>query len=211
MEATRCSKPCFGSKPGPPRCCFLFSRRLSSSGSCSAREEDSVASVPRSPRNPKHCSHCRRRHRVGCRAAAADHSLAGNGNWVINTFLSDTLIWQTEFQQWITQKINDPMTSSAIGLLIQRVQFGSAFWALTGWGAKACRVADGEGLPHPDQSRRQQRHPDFQRARLLGKMAMLECRSGERLTRGRRRRGPDCHGFHFLGIIGLTDKEGGPA
>jgi hypothetical protein len=49
------------------------------------------------------------------------------GNWVINTFLSDTLIWQTEFQQWITQKINDPMTSSAIGLLIQRVQFGSAF------------------------------------------------------------------------------------
>ena len=60
------------------------------------------------------------------------------GNWIINTFLSDTLIWQTEFQQWITQKINDPMTSSAIGLLIQRVQFGSAFLGfLTGWGAKA--------------------------------------------------------------------------
>jgi hypothetical protein len=49
------------------------------------------------------------------------------GNWVINTFLSDTLIWQTEFQQWITEKIRDPTTSSAIGLLIQRVQFGSAF------------------------------------------------------------------------------------
>jgi hypothetical protein len=61
----------------------------------------------------------------------------GAGNWVINTFLSDTLIWQTEFQQWITQKINDPMTSSAIGLLIQRVQFGSAFLGfLTGWSAK---------------------------------------------------------------------------
>jgi hypothetical protein len=59
------------------------------------------------------------------------------GNWVINTFLSGTLIWQTEFQQWITQKINDPMTSSAIGLLIQRIQFGSAFLGfLTGWCAK---------------------------------------------------------------------------
>jgi hypothetical protein len=59
------------------------------------------------------------------------------GNWVINTFLSDTLIWQTEFQQWITEKIQDPTTSSAIGLLIQRVQFGSAFLGfLTGWSAK---------------------------------------------------------------------------
>jgi hypothetical protein len=59
------------------------------------------------------------------------------GNWLINTFLSDTLIWQTEFQQWITQRIEDPTTSSAIGLLIQRVQFGSAFLGfLSGWGAK---------------------------------------------------------------------------
>ena len=59
------------------------------------------------------------------------------GNWVINTFLSDTLIWQTEFQQWITEKIQDPMTSSAIGLLIQRVQFGSAFLGfLSGWSTK---------------------------------------------------------------------------
>jgi hypothetical protein len=59
------------------------------------------------------------------------------GNWVINTFLSDALIWQTEFQQWITQKIQDPTTSSAIGLLIQRVQFGSAFLGfLSGWGTK---------------------------------------------------------------------------
>ena len=59
------------------------------------------------------------------------------GNWVINTFLSVTLIWQTEFQQWMTQKITDPMTSSAIGLLIQRIQFGSAFLGfLSGWGAK---------------------------------------------------------------------------
>jgi hypothetical protein len=59
------------------------------------------------------------------------------GNWVINTFLSDTLIWQTEFQQWITEKIQDPTTSSAIGLLIQRVQFDSAFLGfLSGWGTK---------------------------------------------------------------------------
>ena len=59
------------------------------------------------------------------------------GNWIINTFLSDTLIWQTEFQQWITQKIDDPTTSYAIGLLIQRVQFGSAFLGfLSGWSAK---------------------------------------------------------------------------
>jgi hypothetical protein len=59
------------------------------------------------------------------------------GNWVINTFLSMTLIWQTEFQQWITQKIADPLTSSAIGLLIQRIQFGSAFLGfLSGWVAK---------------------------------------------------------------------------
>jgi hypothetical protein len=59
------------------------------------------------------------------------------GNWMINTFLSATLIWQTEFQQWITQKISDPMTSSAIGLLIQRIQFGSAFMGfLSGWCAK---------------------------------------------------------------------------
>jgi hypothetical protein len=59
------------------------------------------------------------------------------GNWLINTFLSDTLIWQTQFQQWITQKIEDPTTSSAIGLLIQRVQFGSAFLGfLSGWAAK---------------------------------------------------------------------------
>jgi hypothetical protein len=59
------------------------------------------------------------------------------GNWLINTFLSDTLIWQTEFQQWITQKIDDPTTSSAVGLLIQRVQFGSAFLGfVSGWCAK---------------------------------------------------------------------------
>src|SRR5262245_54160447 len=59
------------------------------------------------------------------------------GNWIINTFLSDTLIWQTEFQQWITQKIEDPTTSSAIGLLLQRVQFGSAFLGfLSGWACK---------------------------------------------------------------------------
>jgi hypothetical protein len=45
--------------------------------------------------------------------------------------------WQTQFQQWITQKIEDPTTSSAIGLLIQRVQFGSAFLGfLSGWAAK---------------------------------------------------------------------------
>src|SRR5262249_34999725 len=37
------------------------------------------------------------------------------GNWIINTFLSDTLIWQTEFQQWITQKIDDPTTSPSLG------------------------------------------------------------------------------------------------
>lgn len=92
----------------------------------------------------------------------------GAGNWVINTFLSDTLIWQTEFQQWITQKINDPMTSSAIGLLIQRVQLGSAFLGfLTGWGAKALveflmgkgyhtKINVNDGLRHP---------PDFQQAR----------------------------------------------
>jgi hypothetical protein len=59
------------------------------------------------------------------------------GNWVINTFLSDTIIWQTEFQQWVTRNINDPTTSSAIGLLIQRIQFGSAFLGfLAGWSAK---------------------------------------------------------------------------
>jgi hypothetical protein len=59
------------------------------------------------------------------------------GNWVINTFLSDTIIWQTEFQQWITRNISDPTTSAAIGLLIQRLQFGSAFLGfLAGWAAK---------------------------------------------------------------------------
>lgn len=59
------------------------------------------------------------------------------GNWVINTFLSDTLIWQTEFQQWITQKIDDPITSSAVGLLLQRIQLGSAFLGfLSGWASK---------------------------------------------------------------------------
>jgi len=59
------------------------------------------------------------------------------GNWVINTFLSETLIWQTEFQQWLTRMIEDPTTSSAIGLLIQRIQFGSAFLGfLSGWFAK---------------------------------------------------------------------------
>ena len=58
------------------------------------------------------------------------------GNWAINTFLSDTIIWQTEFQQWVTRNINDPTTSSAIGLLIQRIRFGSAFLGfLAGWGA----------------------------------------------------------------------------
>jgi hypothetical protein len=87
--------------------------------------------------------------------------LAEAGNWVINTFLSDTLIWQTQFQQWITQKINDPMTSSAIGLLIQRVQFGSAFLGfLAGWGAKSLiellmgkgyhtRINVNDSRPHP--------------------------------------------------------------
>ncbi len=59
------------------------------------------------------------------------------GNWVINTFLSDTIIWQTEFQQWVTKNIDDPITSSAIGLLMQRIQFGSAFLGfVAGWGAK---------------------------------------------------------------------------
>ncbi len=59
------------------------------------------------------------------------------GNWMINTFLSETLIWQTEFQQWLTHMIEDPTTSSAIGLLVQRIQFGSAFLGfLSGWAAK---------------------------------------------------------------------------
>jgi hypothetical protein len=63
--------------------------------------------------------------------------------------LVDTLIWQTEFQQRITQKIQDPTTSSAIGLLIQRVQFGSAFLGfLTGWGAKwVLEKLMGKGIP----------------------------------------------------------------
>jgi hypothetical protein len=70
-------------------------------------------------------------------APVADHLVPAAGNWVINTFLSETLIWQTELQQWLTQLIEDPTTSSAIGLLIQRVQFGSVFLGfLTGWGAK---------------------------------------------------------------------------
>ena len=59
------------------------------------------------------------------------------GNWAINAFLPQTLIWQTEFQQWITQRIADPITSSTIGLLLQRIQFGSAFLGfLSGWFAK---------------------------------------------------------------------------
>ena len=72
------------------------------------------------------------------------------GNWVINTFLSDTLIWQTEFQQWITQKIDDPTTSSAIGLLIQRIQFGSAFPRIPQrmGGEMGARDADGKGVSH---------------------------------------------------------------
>jgi hypothetical protein len=82
------------------------------------------------------------------------------GNWVINTFLSDTLIWQTQFQQWITQKISDPMTSSAIGLLIQRVQFGSAFLGfLTGWCAKwLIEVLMGRGFHTRTESGR---HPPW--------------------------------------------------
>lgn len=59
------------------------------------------------------------------------------GNWIINTFLPDATIWQTEFQQWITRVIDDPTISSAIGLLIQRLQFGSAFLGfVAGWAAK---------------------------------------------------------------------------
>jgi hypothetical protein len=59
------------------------------------------------------------------------------GNWMINTFLSETLIWQTEFQQWLTRMIEDPTTSSAIGLLVQRIQFGSAFLGfISGWATK---------------------------------------------------------------------------
>jgi hypothetical protein len=59
------------------------------------------------------------------------------GNWVINQFLPDTIIWQTQLQQWITRNMDDPTTSSAIGLLIQRIQFGSAFLGfIAGWIAK---------------------------------------------------------------------------
>ena len=59
------------------------------------------------------------------------------GNWIINTFLPDAIIWQTQFQQWITKIIDDPSISSAIGLLIQRLQFGSAFLGfVAGWAAK---------------------------------------------------------------------------
>jgi hypothetical protein len=59
------------------------------------------------------------------------------GNWIINTFLPDAIIWQTQFQQWITRIIDDPTISSAIGLLIQRLQFGSAFLGfVAGWAAK---------------------------------------------------------------------------
>jgi hypothetical protein len=59
------------------------------------------------------------------------------GNWIINTFLSDAIIWQMQFQQWITNVIDDPTISSAVGLLIQRLQFGSAFLGfVAGWLAK---------------------------------------------------------------------------
>lgn len=59
------------------------------------------------------------------------------GNWIINTFLPDAIIWQTQFQQWIAGIIDDPTISSAMGLLIQRLQFGSAFLGfVAGWAAK---------------------------------------------------------------------------
>ncbi len=59
------------------------------------------------------------------------------GNWIINTFLPDAVIWQTQFQRWITGVIDDPTISSTVGLLIQRIQLGSAFLGfVAGWAAK---------------------------------------------------------------------------
>jgi hypothetical protein len=46
-------------------------------------------------------------------------------NWVVNTYLPKTLIWQTEFQQWLAEKVSDRRMATTMGLVMKSYQFGS--------------------------------------------------------------------------------------
>jgi hypothetical protein len=38
-------------------------------------------------------------------------------DWIVNTYLPKTLIWQTEFQTWLSSQINDSRTATGVGLI----------------------------------------------------------------------------------------------
>jgi hypothetical protein len=48
-------------------------------------------------------------------------------DWIVNTYLPKTLIWQTEFQTWLSSQINDSRTATGVGLIISKFQMGSMF------------------------------------------------------------------------------------
>ena len=36
--------------------------------------------------------------------------------WIVNTYMPKTIIWQTNFQTWLTQQVTDSRTATAMGL-----------------------------------------------------------------------------------------------
>lgn len=48
-----------------------------------------------------------------------------SAEWIVNTYLSKTTIWQIQFQQWITAQISESRTATGVGLLISKLSIGS--------------------------------------------------------------------------------------
>ena len=46
--------------------------------------------------------------------------------WIVNTYMPRTIIWQTNFQTWLTQQVTDSRTATAMGLILKSFSLGSA-------------------------------------------------------------------------------------
>ncbi len=51
-------------------------------------------------------------------------------DWIVNSYLNRTEIWQREFQSWLTQKFDDPRVRTAGGLMLKSWPIGAAFMGI---------------------------------------------------------------------------------
>lgn len=49
------------------------------------------------------------------------------GRWFVNTFITDTIIWQAQFVKWMDARVQDDLAATALGGLLKGLQFIVAF------------------------------------------------------------------------------------